>query len=152
MKDVNEFLAYAMKLEQEASLRFDELADSMATHGNTEVAGFFRKMAEFSRMHLAEAKKRSGYHDLPDMKPEDYQWPDIESPESTAIQAACPMTSIDQALEMALESEKRGFEFYDSIAKGTQDPEIRAMAVEFAQEEGEHVAELERWLVRYKAA
>jgi hypothetical protein len=34
MDTVEEFLAYAIKLEQEAALRFGQLADAMATAGN----------------------------------------------------------------------------------------------------------------------
>ena len=39
--------------------------------------------------------------------------------------------------------------FYADIASSTGDPEVRAMAKEFADEESEHVAELEKWIGRY---
>ena len=89
MNDVAEFLAYAIKLEEDAAARFSDLAESMKTYGNREVAEFFGKMAHFSRLHLAEARKRAGFHTLPDMKPEDYKWPGDESPErrSGSVQA-----------------------------------------------------------------
>ena len=41
MKSVEEFLVYAARLEQEAALRFDELADAAATFENNEVSEFF---------------------------------------------------------------------------------------------------------------
>jgi rubrerythrin len=56
MNDVAEFLAYAIKLEEDAAARFSDLAESMKTYGNREVADFFGKMAHFSRLHLAEAR------------------------------------------------------------------------------------------------
>ncbi len=43
MESVEEFLAYAIKLEQEAALRFGQLADAMATAGNREVMELFRR-------------------------------------------------------------------------------------------------------------
>ena len=64
MKSVEEFLVYAARLEQEAALRFDELADVAASFANKDVAEFFRQMAYFSRLHLDEARKRGGFHDL----------------------------------------------------------------------------------------
>jgi hypothetical protein len=49
MESVEEFLAYAIKLEQEAALRFGQLADAMATAGNREVMELFRRLSEYSR-------------------------------------------------------------------------------------------------------
>jgi rubrerythrin len=58
---------------------------------------------------------------------------------------------LDYAMQLSLESEQRGFDFYDEIARTTEDPEIRVMAVEFAAEEAEHVAELKRWIAKHEA-
>jgi len=151
MNDVAEFLAYAIKLEEDAASRFSDLAESMKTYGNREVAEFFGKMAHFSRLHLAEARKRAGFHKLPDMKPEDYVWPDDESPEATSMEGSHYLMSDEYALQLALDSEERGFAFYDNVARTTHDPEIRMMAEEFAVEEAEHVAELKKWVARYGA-
>lgn len=149
MKDVAEFLAHAIKLEQDAALRFDGLADSMSSHGNLEVAAFFRKMAEFSRLHLADAKARSGFHAMPQMGPDDYCWPNGESPEMADWLAGDAMNAVIDAIEYALESEKRGQAFYQAVFDESKDPEVRVMAEEFAAEEGDHVAQLEVWRARY---
>jgi rubrerythrin len=53
---------------------------------------------------------------------------------------------LDYAMQLSLESEQKGFDFYDEIARTTKDLEIRVMAVEFAAEEAEHVAGLKRWI------
>ena len=58
MQSVEEFLAYAIKLEEEAMLRFGELADSMETYGNAEVAKLFRRLSDYSAMHMGDAKAR----------------------------------------------------------------------------------------------
>ncbi|AWK86435.1 ferritin-like domain-containing protein [Azospirillum thermophilum] len=143
------FLAHACALEEEAANRFSDLAEAMKTYGNQEVASFFGKMAEFSRLHLAEARKRSGFRDIPALAPEEFQWPDGESPEAASMEGSHYLMTVDYALDLALDSERRGQAFYAEVARTTGDPEVRMMAEEFAQEEAEHVAELERWVARF---
>jgi rubrerythrin len=76
----------------------------------------------------------------------DYRWPDIESPEAAAIWAADPFIGIEQALQVALDAETAGLNFYADVLADTDDPEIRVLAKEFVEEESQHVAELERWM------
>jgi rubrerythrin len=52
---------------------------------------------------------------------------------------------------VALDSERRGHAYYAAIALTTTDPEVRLLAAEFAAEEAEHVAQLER-IVAERAA
>ncbi|MGC2856390.1 ferritin-like domain-containing protein [Novispirillum sp. DQ9] len=150
MQTIEEFLAHAIRLELEAALRFDELAEACLTNGNAEVAAFFRQMAEFSRLHLADARSRGGFRDLPDLPPSSELWPDGMSPETAGYEGTDPFLHVSRALEIALESEKQGYAFYADIAAATSDPEIRAMAQEFAEEEAEHVAQLEVWIGRHQ--
>lgn len=151
MDDIGEFLAHAIQLEAEAATRFDELADAMTTYGNKEVAKFFRQMAEFSRMHLAEARARAGFRDIPEIAPGQFQWPEGESPEAQGGEGEHYLMTVDYALQLALESETRGRDFYQSVADKTNDPEVRAMALEFVAEESEHVAQLKVWIARQAA-
>lgn len=141
------FLAYSIKLEEEAALRFDQLADAMQSAGNKEVGKLFRRLADYSRLHMKSARDRSGFHDMPKFKPGEFNWPDIESPETAAIWAADPFIGREQALEVALEAESASLAYYRDILEKTQDPEVRRFAQEFVDEETEHVAELKRWLV-----
>lgn len=145
MESVEEFLAYAIKLEQEAALRFGQLADAMATAGNREVMELFRRLSEYSRLHLNDARARAGFRELPALKSGEFVWPDIESPETAAIWAADPMIGREQALQVALAAEKAGLAYYQSILDTTEDPEIRTLAQEFVDEETMHVRELQRW-------
>lgn len=148
--DVATFLVHAIRLEEDAGRRFDELADSCETYGNPEVVALFRRMAHFSRLHLQDAKARAGFHDLPQL--DAWAWGDSESPETASIMGAEPYVSVLRALEIALDSERRGQAFYVAALDGCADPEIKAMARDFAAEEAEHVAELETWLERHRAA
>ena len=43
--DMGTFLAYAITLEEEASGRYEELADALDTHNNPEIAKTFRTLA-----------------------------------------------------------------------------------------------------------
>lgn len=150
MESVEIFLAHTVRLEQEAARRFEQLADAMKTHGNREVGKLFERLARFSRMHLADAKARAGYRDLPHLTENQYQWPDIESPESAAIWAADPSIGREQALQVALEAESAGLAYYQSVLESTQDPEIQRFAQEFVSEEAQHVEELKKWLVLHR--
>ena len=149
MEDINLFLAHAVELEREAARRYEELADSMRTDGNAEVEKFFRKMAMFSRKHLALAIERGGFRHVPALGAEEYQWPDGISPEQFDWIGVDCMIDANHALELALDGERRGHAFYADVAATTGDPEVRAMAQEFAAEEAEHVVELEKWIGRY---
>jgi len=146
MQTVEEFLAYAIRLEQEAALRFGQLADAMATAGNREVMKLFRRLSEYSRLHLTDARARAGFRELPELKSADFDWPDIESPEAAAIWAADPLIGREQALQVALQAEKAGLAYYQTVLDSTKDPEIKALAQEFVAEETLHVAELQRWI------
>jgi rubrerythrin len=148
---VEVFLCYAIFLEREAADRFGELADSMEACGNREVGKLFRRLSHYSTLHLSDARARSGFRDLPDMKPEDFIWPDLESPERAAIWAADPMIGREEALEIALAAEQAGHDFYKYVLDTTDDPEIRVLAKEFSDEESEHVAELTKWMAAHKA-
>lgn len=151
METVESFLAHSIKLEEEAALRFDQLAHAMDTGGNSSVAKLFKRLANYSRLHLKEARERSGFRELPVMAVSDYQWPDIESPETAAIWAADPFIGREEALTVALQAESASLAYYKDILDTTKDPEIRVFAKEFVEEEATHVAELERWLELHRA-
>lgn len=148
IRSVDQFIAYAIKVEEEAAIHFDELGAAMEAVGNTEVADLFRQFAGYSRLHYEEAKSLAGTADLAALMPGDHVWPDLVTPERTALWAGDPDLSRLDALKAALQGELLGFEFYHHIAETSPDPKIRSMAKEFVKEEGEHVAILERWIER----
>lgn len=145
---IDEFLGYAVKVEQDAAIHFDELAVKMAACGNEEVAGLFRQLAGFSRLHLAEAQSRAGAVDAHLEIPPDYVWPDHATPERTDLWAGDPSLTRLDGLKAALQGERRGFDFYRSVEARAKTDEVRAMAKEFAKEEADHVKILEAWITR----
>ena len=149
VEDVNVFLAHAVELEREAARRYEELAENMRANGNAEVEKFFRQMSVFSRKHLALAMERGGFHALPALSAAEYTWPDGVSPEQFDWIGVDSMIDVESALSLALDGERRGQAFYAGIAALTGDPEVKAMARDFADEESEHVALLEKWIARH---
>lgn len=145
---VEEFLSYAVRLEDDAAIHYDALAIEMQKCGNNEVSELFHQLAEFSRLHLAEARARAGSVDATIVLPPDYVWPDHATPERPSILAGDPAMTRLGALKVALQGERRGYEFYRTVVAKTKDPEISAMADEFVREEAEHVKILEAWITR----
>ncbi|MGF1640581.1 MAG: ferritin family protein, partial [Rhodospirillales bacterium] len=145
---VEAFLGYAIKVEQEAAFHLDDLARDMERCGNEAVAELFRTLAGYSRLHLEDAKARAGAVDVTGSMPDDHVWPDLVTPEQTALWAGDPSLSRLDALKAALDGERLGFEFYHHLAETAPDREIRRLAKEFATEEAEHVATLEQWIAR----
>ena len=47
MESVEEFLAYAIRLEQDAAERFGQLADAMESCGNRDVGRLFRRLSDY---------------------------------------------------------------------------------------------------------
>ena len=65
MESVEAFLAHAIRIEQEAALRFGQLADAMTTQGNREVGRLFRQlMLDLAGRLQTEIPKRLGADDV----------------------------------------------------------------------------------------
>ena len=151
MSEVATFLAHAVALEAEAAERYDELADAMEVHHNQEVADLFRKLAKFSRLHLAEVKDSAKGIDLPHLKPWEYQWSEAEGPEAAPVERTHYMMTPYHCIHLALHNEKRGHQYYADIAYKSPDADVRKLAQKFAEEEAEHVVILEKWAINIKA-
>jgi len=91
------------------------------------------------------------FRDIPDMKPQDLVWPELKSPETAAIWAADPIIGRDAAPEIALDVGTACSNFYKTVLDTTKDPEVKALAKEFVEEETGHITELKRWIAAHKA-
>ncbi|MCL4767190.1 MAG: ferritin family protein [Hyphomicrobiaceae bacterium] len=136
---VGELLAHALRMEEEAEERYRLLADQMETHNNPELAGLFRKLAGHEAHHAEEIRAQIGRMELPGLESWDHSWGGPESPEAVDFGAIRYTTTPRQALQLALDAERRAFEFFDRIAAAAGDPELKRWAAEFAAEEDEHV-------------
>ena len=151
MNDLDLFLQYAIHVERDAARRFEDLMHAMHTAGNRELEKLFKRLGELSRMHLKSAIARSGFHDLPELRFDELEWPDGVTPEAASWTGADDGIDALAALELALAGERSGHAYYETIAEQSSDPEVRQVARSFAEEEAQHVAELERWIDRLVA-
>lgn len=151
MNDIKKFLAHAIALERDAARRFEELAAVMSTEGNAELKAFFDRMAGYSRKHLAQAVARGGFREVPELAPDEFEWADGTSPEVAAWAGVDAFMDARGALQLALESEQRGHDWYAAVAATTKDAELRAIAAEFVTEEAEHVELLQKLIATYSA-
>jgi rubrerythrin len=141
--NVRIFLAHSVQLEREAARRYEELSAAMGTEGNQDLKVFFARMAHYSRLHLAEAMARGGFREVPTMRPDEYTWPDGTSPETAGWIGVDAHMDRQAALELALDGERSGHAYYAGVAASTSDAELRSIAGEFAEEEADHVRQLE---------
>jgi rubrerythrin len=139
-----EFLAHAVALEQEAADRYLELADMMEAHLNDAVSAVFRDMTRFSQMHCDAIKVRAGSIELPQLKSWEYRW--RSPPEVGGEEGFDYMIEAYNALKYARENELRAMQYYRSVAEESTDAEVKRLAGEFANEETEHVAALDKWI------
>lgn len=152
IKTLDQFLSYAVRLEEDAALHYEQLAASMKGCGNDDVAGLFSQLAAYSRLHLKEAQSKCERLDVEVNLPAKTAWPDNTTPEQTSLFGADPALRRLDALKAALQGERRGYEFYYAIAHTTKSPEIRSVAREFVKEEAEHVEKLKKWIEQEEAA
>lgn len=141
-----EFLAHAIALETEAAERYLELADMMEAHRNDPVSALFRDMVRFSQMHRDEIVGRTAGMELPKLHSWQYRW--RSPPEAGGEEAFDYMLQPFNALIYARENEVRAMEYYRSVAAEATDAGVRRLASAFADEEGDHVAALDKWLER----
>jgi rubrerythrin len=146
------FLNFAMKVEDDAAIHYDDLAATMKSHGNEEVSQLFLQLAGYSRRHYAEVERRMATSGVAINLPSSTLWPDNVTPETSAIWAGDAHLSRLDALKAALQGERRGYEFYYAVAYTSSKPEIVKAAKEFVKEEAEHVETLKQWIEREEAA
>jgi rubrerythrin len=139
-----EFLAHAVALEQEAADRYLELADMMEAHRNDAVSEVFRSMTRFSQMHCDSIKVRIGAIELPRLKSWEYRW--RSPPEVGGEEGFDYLIEPYNALKYARANELRAMQYYRSVGEESADAEVRRLAAEFAYEETEHVAALDKWI------
>jgi rubrerythrin len=143
-----ELYAHAIAIEQEAAARYSEFAERMVDLGNDGVAEIFSMLAQHEAEHLETLKNRTDGVALPRIDPEQYHWLDAGAPETAAREWLYRLLTPRQALQIALQAEKRAQVFFEHVFITAGDPGLRMLAKEMALEEGEHVCMVERLLER----
>ena len=141
-----DFMARAYAMELEATERYALFADQLETHNNTEVAQVFRKLADIEALHAKQILSQMSWPSLPAL-PAAYAW-EGEAPETAPFEAVHYLMQPYHALDIALRCEMRAQEYYESIGREVNDPQVRAAAAELAAEEREHVELIRSWMQR----
>jgi rubrerythrin len=166
MTEIQEFIAATIRLERNSALRYEELADAISGLGAPEVVGFFRQQALFSRRHMQQAQTWAAFRDTwngtdradspdaaryeDDVEVPSFELTDEEGAETAPIWVADGFSSLEDAMQVALEAEESAHNFYLGVAQSTEDPEVRTMATEFAKEESGHANMVRAMMARVK--
>jgi rubrerythrin len=144
-----ELLVHALVIEMEAVQSYKELAEQMRDCGNSEVADLFEKMSALEARHAKKIREKAGDLELPELAPWEYRWAELESPESIDLAGIHYLMTPHHALKLALENELNAMAFFEVIASGQVEEEVRSLAQEFAEDERQHVAWMRDWLCKY---
>lgn len=150
ISSVEDLLAHAKAIETEAMEQYQELAEQMEVHHNTDTAELFRKMVEVESLHVAKILERVEGVSLPHISPWDYNWADGKTPEVISSENTHYLMTPHHALKLALAAEQRALDFFSQVvehsASGT---DIYDLAKELRDEEREHVDLIANWLKKY---
>ncbi|WBY03203.1 ferritin family protein [Ramlibacter tataouinensis] len=141
-RSIDELMARAWLLEQEATQRYTEFAEVMETHNNREVADLFRSLAAQEAAHADHIHKRMGWARPPDAAAT------VAAPEAPPLEEAHYLMQPWHALTIALQAEQQAHDFFAWLAQSCDDPELRRAATDLQAEEKEHIALLQSWLRR----
>ena len=153
MSEIANFLVHALALEHQAAERYGELTAQMEENGASELAALFARLGDFSARHATQIDDIARQHQpLPRLQSWQFDWETPLPPEVGDTALTTPSMTITQALGYAIANERRGWEYYNTIALTAADPATRWLAQGFASEEAEHVHTLERWLINHQDA
>lgn len=143
---LEDFMAQALVMEQDAVARYTEFADMMETHNNPEVAEWFRKMAVIEGKHAAQIMAEMGWTEAPKHIAVLPVIDGFESPESTPVEDVHYLMQPWHVLQLALANEERAERFFAHLASVATVESVRKAALELQQEEREHVELVKAWM------
>jgi rubrerythrin len=129
-------LDLAISIEEEAKERYDDFAEQMDAHRTPDAANFFRFMADNEIKHAEKlaAQRKDLFGDEPSSADTSILF-DIEAPEFDAARAFMPVRA---ALDVAMESEVKAYEFYDEALAMISDSKVKELFVQLRDEEALH--------------
>jgi rubrerythrin len=129
-------LDLAIYVEEEAKERYEDFAQQMEAHHTPEVAEFFRFMAANEAKHAEKlSTQRASLFGDEARTADTSNLFDIEAPEFDTARA---FMSIRAALDVALESEVKAYEFYNDALPEISDPDVKELFVNLREEEARH--------------
>ncbi len=129
-------LDLAILIEEEARERYEEFTDNLTLHHTADAAQFFATMAGNEAKHGADLleRRRALFGNAPVRVSRDLLW-DVEAPDYD--QPRMFMTA-REAMEVALESEVKAYNFFDAALAYIENRDVRTLFEELRAEETEH--------------
>lgn len=147
--NLQDALDMAVLIEKEAEDRYLWFVDLLGEHYTGDAADFFKTMAGYERRHGEElaARRRALFGDAPARITAD-MIEDVEAPDSGKPR---PNMSPRHAMNVAMESEIKAWEFFDNALRGIQDSSVRKLFEELRDEEVGHQNLLKVQMAKYPA-
>lgn len=135
--DLQDALDMAVLVEKEAEDRYLMFADQLGQRYSGDAVDFFSMMARNEHRHGMEIAKqrRQLFGDNPSRVTPSMLAKDIEAPD---VEDARRYMSPRHALEVAMKSEVKAYEFYDGILQVIRDAAVRKLIENLRNEEAEH--------------
>lgn len=143
---LEDFMAQALQMELDAVQRYNEFADMMETHNNSEVEQWFRKMALVEGKHAEQIMSEMGWTQPPPLKIGMHVFEGFEAPEMASTDEMHYLMRPWHVLQLALAAEERAERFFAKLASVATVESVRKAALELQQEEAEHVEIVKEWL------
>lgn len=146
--NLQDALDMAVLIEKEAEDRYLLFADQLGHRYPGDAANFFTMMARNEQRHGVEISERRRllFGDAPSRVTTNMIENDIEAPDPGK---AIRYMSQRHALEVAMESEIKAYEFYNSILQVIQDATVRELIKSLRDEEVEHQKLLNEQKAKY---
>ena len=146
--NLQDALDMAVLIEKEAEERYLLFADQLGQRYRGDAADFFTMMARNEQRHGAEIaeRRRLLFGDAPSRVTENMIEYEVEAPDFGKPRR---YMSPRNALEVAMESEIKAYEFYDKALQGIQDPTVRKLIKELRDEEAGHQRLLNEQKAKY---
>lgn len=145
--DLQDALDLAVLIEKEAEERYRWFVDLLGERYPGDAADFFAMMARNEKRHGDELAKRR--HALFGDAPSRVTAEMIEDVEAPGSGTPRPFMSPRHALEVAMESEIKAWEFFDRALPGIGDPAVRELFEDLRAEELIHQGLLEKQKAKY---
>jgi rubrerythrin len=142
---MDELLAIAYAMEQEAIAGYSELAVRMRRENEPELVAVFERLIGEESRHLGNVVRWSETvaGKQPDLSNIRWQLPETFDDEG-ARTIAPELLSAYRAFSMAVRNEERAFLFWTYVAAQTEEDQLREAAEQMAREELGHLATLRR--------
>ncbi len=139
-------LDLAILVEDEARERYEEFADQMEIHHTPEAAAFFKAMMGNEIRHGAELaiQRRALFREEPSSITREMIW-DVEAPDYDSTRA---FMSVRQAMEVALRSEIKAYDYFGQALKHVVNPAVRKLFEDLQGEELVHQDLVKRELAK----